>query len=152
MQCNSVTPFIWLNDTAKPAADFYATIFDDAEVVSEMPGPGGQPMGVTIKLAGTMITLFNGGPANEINEAFSLSISVETQEQVDHFWSRLSEGGSEGPCGWLKDQFGVSWQVVPTALERVLSGPDQAGAQRAGQAMMGMKKLVIAELEAAYAG
>ena len=152
MKCNSVTPFLWLDDTARQAAEFYVQVFDDAEIVETVPGPGSEPIGVTVRVADLRFTVFNGGPHHKLTEAFSLMISVETQEEVDYFWSALSEGGQEDRCGWVKDRFGVSWQVVPEALMRVLGGDDPEGAARAQQAMLGMRKLDIAGLEAAYAG
>lgn len=152
MKCNSITPFLWLNGTAVQAAELYRELFEDAEIIETMPGPGDQPMGVTMRIGELKLTLFNGGPAHELSEAFSLMISVDTQDEVDHFWRGLTDGGSEGPCGWCKDRYGVSWQVVPTALMQLLGGEDREGAARAGQAMQGMKKLVIAELQSAYDG
>ncbi len=152
MNCKSVTPFLWMNGTARQASELYTEVFDDAEVVATMPGPGDEPMGVTLRVAGLTFTLFNGGPAHELTDACSLMVSVDTQEEVDYFWEKLSEDGEESRCGWLKDRYGVSWQVVPEMLGSVLGGPDPEGAGRAGQAMMGMQKLVIAELQAAYDG
>lgn len=152
MQCNSVTPFLWLDDSARQAGEFCAEVFTDAAIVDMMPGPGDEPMGVTMRIGDLRLTIFNGGPTHQLTEAFSLMVSVETQEEVDYFWESLSEGGVEDRCGWLKDRFGVSWQIVPTALMRTLSGDDPDGRARATQAMFGMKKLLVAELEAAYAG
>lgn len=153
MKFLTVIPFLWLDGTARQAAEFYAEVFEGAQIVDTTPGgPGSEPMGVTVRIADLEFTLFNGGPAHSLSEAFSLMVTVETQEEVDHFWSVLCEGGHEDRCGWLKDKFGVSWQIVPTALPRVLGGEDPAGRERAMQAMLGMRKLDVAELEAAYAG
>lgn len=153
MKFRSVTPFLWLDGTARQAAEYYAEVFEDAQIVDTMPGgPGGEPMSVTLQIADLEFSVFNGGPAHKLTEAFSLMVSVETQEEVDHYWAVLSEGGHEDRCGWVKDKFGVSWQIVPTTLMQVLSGEDEAGRARALQAMLGMGKLEIAELKAAYAG
>jgi predicted 3-demethylubiquinone-9 3-methyltransferase (glyoxalase superfamily) len=109
-------------------------------------------MTVEFELDGQKFVGLNGGPAHQFTEAVSFVVNCETQEEVNELWERLSEGGEEGPCGWLKDRFGLSWQIVPTALPRLLSDPDRAKANRAMQAMMGMKKIEIAELERAAEG
>lgn len=153
MKAKSITPFLWLQSGAAEAADFYANVFDDVERVSEMPGPGGVPMSVTIRLAGQELTLFNGGPSHKLDAAFSLFVAVETQEEIDYFWDRLlADGGEPSRCGWLTDKFGVSWQIIPVMLPGVLGGADAEGSGRAMQAMLGMAKLDIAELQAAYDG
>lgn len=152
MNCKSVTPFLWMNGTARQAAELYVEVFDNAEILSTIPGPGDEPTGVTVRVADLTFTTFNGGPGHELSDAFSLMVSVETQEEVDYFWEKLTAGGEESRCGWLKDQFGVSWQVTPTMLMDVLGGPDLEAAGRATQAMLGMQKLVIADLQAAYDG
>jgi predicted 3-demethylubiquinone-9 3-methyltransferase (glyoxalase superfamily) len=149
----SIVPFIWLESGATDARDFYLSIFEDAKTNYEMPGPGEQPMGVAIDIGPLTFILFNGGPAYKQTEAFSLMVSVEGQAEVDRLWEALTaDGGEESQCGWLKDKFGVSWQIVPTVLPQVLGGPNPEGRKRATEAMLAMKKLVIADLEAAYAG
>ncbi len=147
-----VTPFLWLEDRAEEAAAFYLAIFDDARQVS-MSGRPGSASGVTIELGGQRLVLFNGGPYFRLNEAFSLSIDCDTQAEVDYYWERLTaDGGQESQCGWLKDKFGVSWQVVPKVLMRGLSDPDPAVANRVRESMLKMIKLDVAELERAYSG
>jgi predicted 3-demethylubiquinone-9 3-methyltransferase (glyoxalase superfamily) len=148
-----ITPFIWLEGGASQARDFYVSLFEDGDTVYEMPGPGDEPMGIAVYLAGNTLILFNGGPQYPQTPAFSLMASVEGQAEVDRLWDALTaDGGEESQCGWLVDKFGVSWQIIPTILPQVLGGEDPEGRKRATEAMMGMKKLVIADLEAAYAG
>lgn len=148
MQCKSVTPYLWMNETSEQAAEFYNSVFDDSEILTTSEGP----KSVTMRIAGLEFTMFDAGPHFQLNEAFSLMVSVETQEEVDYFWEKLTDGGSESECGWLKDRFGVSWQIVPTALWLAFTGDDPEGRERALKAMFTMKKLVVADLEAAYAG
>jgi predicted 3-demethylubiquinone-9 3-methyltransferase (glyoxalase superfamily) len=147
-----ITPFLWFNDDAVEAKDFYLSVFEDSELLFTMPGPGGKPMGVNIRLNEMELRLFNGGPAYELNEAFSLFLLCESQDEIDYYWEKLLDGGEASRCGWLKDRFGVSWQIVPEQLGELLAGSDAEGAQRATQAMLGMVKLDIAELQRAYAG
>lgn len=153
MSTPQITPFIWLESGASAARDFYLEIFPEGETVYEMPGPGDEPMGIAVTLGELTVILFNGGPTYKQTEAFSLMVSVEGQEEVDRLWDGLTaDGGEESMCGWLKDKFGVSWQIIPTMFPEVMGGPDPEGRERATQAMMGMKKLVIADLQAAYDG
>ncbi|MFY9265575.1 MAG: VOC family protein [Solirubrobacterales bacterium] len=147
-----ITPFLWFDDNAVQAADYYLEIFEDSELLSTMPGPAGSPKGVTVRLKNQELILFNGGPKFTFNEAVSLFVTCDSQADVDYHWDRLLEGGEPSACGWLKDRFGVSWQIVPDMLGDVLAGDDPAGAQRAMQAMLGMVKLDIAELQRAYDG
>jgi predicted 3-demethylubiquinone-9 3-methyltransferase (glyoxalase superfamily) len=153
-----ITPFLWFDDQAEEAAQLYTSIFDNSKILNVTqygePGPGrpGSAMTVEFELEGQKFIGLNGGPNYSFTEAVSFQVSCETQEEVDHFWSQLSEGGEEGPCGWLKDRFGLSWQIVPTALPRLLTDPDREKADRAMQAMLQMKKIDIAELERAAAG
>jgi predicted 3-demethylubiquinone-9 3-methyltransferase (glyoxalase superfamily) len=155
---HDITPCLWFDTEAEDAATFYTSVFPDSRILHTSrygeagPRPAGMVMTISFELDGRRFTALNGGDQFRFNEAVSFQISCETQEQVDHLWSALSEGGEEGPCGWLKDRFGLSWQVVPTALPRLLSDPDRARAQRAMQAMLGMKKIEIAGLEQAAAG
>jgi len=143
----SITPFLWLNNNVRDAVAFYQSVFPDAkiETVSDFMA--------TFELAGQRFHALNGGPQYTFNEAVSFFISVETQAEVDYFWDKLTaDGGTDGPCGWLKDRFGLSWQVVPKVLMRYHGDPDRTKADRVMQAMMKMRKLVIADLDKAYAG
>jgi len=150
-----ITPFLWFDTRAEEAAQFYTSVFPNSKVghVSHYgeagPGTPGSVMTVDFELDGLRFTALNGGPEFTFTEAISFQVSCETQDDVDHYWSALSAGGEEGPCGWLKDRFGLSWQIVPTALPRLLGDPDRAKAERAMTAMLKMRKLDIAELERA---
>lgn len=152
-----ITPFLWFDDNAEEAASFYVSIFNDSRVVDVVrygeagPGPAGTAMAVTFELAGQQFNALNGGPAFKFNEAISLVVNCETQPEVDALWARLSEGGSEGRCGWLKDKFGLSWQIVPSVLVDLLRDSDATNAGRVMQAMMQMDKLDIAGLQRAAA-
>ena len=143
----SITPFIWLDNNVPEAVAFYTSVFPNAKVetVSDFMA--------TFELEGQRFHALNGGPTYKFNEAVSFFISVESQEEVDYFWNRLTaDGGRQVKCGWLKDKFGLSWQVIPTALSRYLSDPDRKKADRVMQAMMKMEKIVIADLDKANAG
>jgi len=137
-----VIPFMWFDGRAREAAEFYTEIFNSAAPSSE----GG---GISFEVGGIRINAFDGGPEFNFNEAISLFVSCQDQAEVDYYWGRLTAGGEESQCGWLKDRFGVSWQIVPTALGRLLGDPDRQRADRALQAMLKMKKLDVAALEAA---
>jgi len=160
LQPNSkVTSFLWLDTQAEAAANFYVSLFADAKIVdvarwgAGSPYPEGSVMSATLDLAGQQYILFNGGPHYQLNESFSLFVSCEDQAEVDHFWNALvADGGAPIQCGWLKDRFGVTWQIVPKALMRLLGDKDRAKAGRVMQAMMEMVKLDVAELERAAAG
>ena len=149
---------LWFDNQAEEAAEYYVSVFDNAKITGisrfgeGAPGPAGQAMVVEFDLEGQKFQALNGGPAFSFTEAVSFVIDCSSQDEVDRYWNALSDGGSEGQCGWLKDRYGVSWQVVPSALGELLGGPDPAGSQRAMQAMLGMKKLDIAELQKAYDG
>jgi predicted 3-demethylubiquinone-9 3-methyltransferase (glyoxalase superfamily) len=149
------TPCLWFDGTAEQAAELYVSIFPNSTITSitrnaaGWPGPEGSVLTVEWSLDGQPYLGLNGGPQYTFSEAISFQIECADQEEVDHYWSRLSEGGEPGPCGWLKDRFGVSWQVVPARLPELLADPDPGRAQRAVEAMMGMGKLVIADLERA---
>ena len=153
-----ITPFLWFDTQAEDAAQFYTSIFKNSRVgaISRYgdagPRPAGMVMTVDFELDGQPFVGLNGGPEFTFNEAVSFSIPCETQEDVDYYWARLSAGGQEGPCGWLKDRYGVSWQVNPTILGRMLKDPDRARANRVMQAMLKMKKIEIPKLQAAYEG
>jgi predicted 3-demethylubiquinone-9 3-methyltransferase (glyoxalase superfamily) len=147
-----VTPFLWFDGNAEEAMDLYTSIFKDAKVLNVSRGPDGKLFTGTFELAGRQYMVLNGGPHFRLNEAFSLFVSVETQEEVDYYWEKLTEGGEESQCGWLKDRFGLSWQIVPAALGELLGSPDRAAADRAMQAMLTMRKLDIQQLRDAFAG
>ena len=152
-----ITPCLWFDTEGEEAAGFYTSVFPNSRIVEVTrygkagPRPEGTVMTVSFDLDGQRFVALNGGPDFRFNEAISFQVSCETQEEVDRFWSTLSEGGEEGPCGWLKDKFGVSWQIIPTALFRLIGDPDQEKAQRAMAAMLSMKKIEIDVLERAAA-
>jgi predicted 3-demethylubiquinone-9 3-methyltransferase (glyoxalase superfamily) len=153
-----ITPFLWYDTQAEEAAKFYVSIFKNSKIGKVTrygeagPGPKGSVMTVEFELDGQPFIALNGGPHFKFTEAISFSVDCETQQEVDEYWAKLSAGGQEGPCGWLKDKFGLSWQVNPRVLGKMLSDPDPAKSKRAMEAMLRMKKIDIAELEKAYAG
>lgn len=151
-----ISPFLWFNNNAGEAIQFYRSVFKDSMVVQQAynppgaPGPQGELLVATIQLAGQEITLLNGGPGHPFTDAISLTINCESQEEVDYYWNALLQGGGkEVACGWLSDKFGLSWQVTPTMLPKLLSDSDREKAGRVMQAMMNMIKLDIAALQAA---
>lgn len=152
-----ITPCLWFDTEAEEAATFYTSIFENSRILhvarygEEGPRPEGLVMTVNFELDGQEFVALNGGPQFTFDEAISFQVSCETQDEVDEFWSRLSEGGVEGPCGWLKDRYGVSWQIVHSRLIELVNDPDPERSQRAMRAMLGMKKLDIAALEQAAA-
>jgi len=152
---HDITPCLWFDTEAQDAAEFYMSVFPDSRITSTThygeagPREAGMVLTVAFELDGRPFLGLNGGPNYTFSEAISFQVMCDDQEQVDHFWDALSEGGEEGPCGWLKDRFGVSWQIVPRALPQLLSSPDAETSQRVMSCMMGMRKLVIAELEEA---
>jgi predicted 3-demethylubiquinone-9 3-methyltransferase (glyoxalase superfamily) len=149
---NEITPCLWFDTEGEDAANFYTSVFQNSKIKHVAPGPEGKAMMVSFELDGNEFLALNGGPAHAgFTEAVSFTVSCKDQDEVDHFWSKLSEDGEEGPCGWLKDKFGLSWQIVPTRLPELLGDPDRERAQRAMQAMLKMKKIDVAELERAAA-
>jgi predicted 3-demethylubiquinone-9 3-methyltransferase (glyoxalase superfamily) len=150
----TIMPCLWFDDRIDDAIKFYAETFERAKVLDvQRQAPGAPAFTAVIELAGQKFMLLNGGPRFPFTEAVSFVIDCDGQAEVDYFWSRFVDtGGEESMCGWCKDRFGLSWQVVPKQLREVLGGPDKAGAGRAMQAMLGMKKLVVADLQKAYAG
>jgi predicted 3-demethylubiquinone-9 3-methyltransferase (glyoxalase superfamily) len=152
------TTCLWFDTEAEEAANHYMSIFKNSQLGDVVrygeagPRPAGTVMTVDFELNGQRFVALNGGPEFKFNEAISFQIDCEDQEEVDYYWSRLSEGGEEGPCGWLKDKFGMSWQVIPTVLPKLMNDPDPEKAKRATEAMLGMKKLDIAALQKAHAG
>jgi predicted 3-demethylubiquinone-9 3-methyltransferase (glyoxalase superfamily) len=153
-----ITPFLWFDGQAEEAMNFYTAIFKNSKVgnVSRYgdagPGPKGSVMVASFELDGMRFTALNGGPHFKFTEAISFYVDCESQQEVDYFWDKLSAGGSISQCGWLKDKFGLSWQIVPSALPRLLSDPDPKKAGRVMQAMLQMKKIDVAKLEAAAKG
>jgi predicted 3-demethylubiquinone-9 3-methyltransferase (glyoxalase superfamily) len=151
-----ITPFLWFDNQAEEAAKFYASVFKNSKIVDVTrygeagPGPQGSAMTVTFELGGQEFIALNGGPHFKFTEAISFSVDCKTQEEVDEFWRRLSEGGEEGQCGWLKDKYGLSWQINPTILGEMLSDPDPEKSKRVMQAMLKMKKIDIGRLKQAY--
>ncbi|RJG12067.1 VOC family protein [Pseudomonas cavernicola] len=159
-----ITPCLWFDDQAEEAVAFYTAIFRDSKIVSisrygeagyEFHGkPAGTVMAVAFELDGQAFTALNGGPLFKFNEAISFQVNCDTQDEVDYYWGRLSAGGDEKAqqCGWLKDKYGASWQVVPSVLLEMLNDPDAEKSQRAMQAMLQMKKIDIGKLKQAFAG
>lgn len=153
-----ITTFLSYNDGAEEAAQLYVSIFPDSRITKVVrygesgPGPKGSAMTVVFELAGQQYIALNGGSHFKFSDGISLSVDCGSQEEVDHYWDRLSEGGEQGPCGWLKDRFGLSWQVNPSILGRLLGDPDPARARRVMEAMLRMRKIVIADLQRAYDG
>jgi predicted 3-demethylubiquinone-9 3-methyltransferase (glyoxalase superfamily) len=153
-----IVPNLWFDTEAEEAAGFYVSVFKDARIVGTTrygeagPGPAGTVMTVEFELAGQRFVGINGGPQFTFDEAVSFQITCEDQEEVDYYWERLTEGGQEIQCGWLKDRFGLSWQVVPTGMDEALNDPDPERARRAMEAMLGMVKLDIAAIRSAADG
>jgi predicted 3-demethylubiquinone-9 3-methyltransferase (glyoxalase superfamily) len=157
-----ITPCLWFDTEAEEAAKFYCSVFKDSklgkisrysEAGREVHGkPAGSVMVVEFEIEGQTFTALNGGPNFKFNEAISLQVRCETQADVDYFWSKLTQGGEEGPCGWLKDKYGVSWQVVPASIPNMMTDPDSRKSERVMNAFLKMKKLDIDEIERAYEG
>ena len=152
-----ITPFLWFNDNAEEAINLYTSIFPNSKMVSVTrygegaPGPAGSVMTANFELDGLEFIALNGGPLFSFSPAISFFVSCKTQAEVDELWGKLAEGGEEQPCGWVKDRFGLSWQIVPTVLGELMGDPDPVKAQRVMQAMLKMFKLDIAALQQAYA-
>ncbi len=150
-----ITPCLWFDTEGEEAAKFYTSIFENSQILDVShygpagPRPEGMVMVVNFELEGQRFMALNGGPEFTFNEAISFQVSCQSQDEVDHFWTKLADGGKEGPCGWLQDRYGVSWQIVPIALEELIGDPDPDRSQRAMKAMMGMGKIDIAELRKA---
>ncbi|HWV85100.1 MAG TPA: VOC family protein [Capillimicrobium sp.] len=153
-----ITPNLWFDTEAEEAAEFYCSIFPNSRIVSKAhyneagPRDVGMVMTVEFELDGQRVVAINGGPDFSFTEALSLEITCEDQDEIDHYWERLSDGGEEGPCGWLKDRYGLSWQVTPKGIEELFADDDPARAARAMKAMFGMRKLDVAALRAAADG
>lgn len=157
---DKITPFLWFDDDAEEAARFYVSLFEGSEILTvnrlgdagPPPKPKGGVLSLTFRLAGRDYFALNGGPHYKLTSAFSMFVSCDSQEEVDRLWAKLSEGGQEQRCGWLTDRFGLTWQIIPKRMNELLADKDRARAGRVMQAMMGMIKLDVAKLEAAYAG
>jgi predicted 3-demethylubiquinone-9 3-methyltransferase (glyoxalase superfamily) len=153
-----IVPNLWFDTESEEAADFYTEVFDDSRIVNVThyteagPRPAGEVMTVEFELQGQRFIAINGGPQFKFDEAISFAIECEDQKEIDYYWERLGEGGEEGPCGWLKDRFGLSWQVVPTGMEELFADPDKKRAERAMRAMLEMKKIDVAALREAADG
>ena len=154
-----ITPCLCFDNQGEDAANYYVSLFDDAKILEVSrygegaPMPAGTALTVSFQLEGLEFTALNGGPAFTFNEAVSFQVSCESQDEVDRLWNTLtSDGGEEGNCGWLKDKFGLSWQIIPSALPKLMSDPDRAKAGRVMQAMLQMKKIDVAKLQQAYDG
>jgi predicted 3-demethylubiquinone-9 3-methyltransferase (glyoxalase superfamily) len=152
-----ITPCLWFDTEGEEAARFYTSVFPNSKIVEVAhygeagPRPEGMVMTVSFELDGQEFVALNGGPDFTFNESISLQVNCESQEEVDAFWSELSEGGEEGPCGWLKDKYGVSWQVIPTVLTELIGDPDREKSQRVMRAMLSMQKIEIDALQRAAA-
>ena len=155
---HKISPFLWFDNQAEEAVKFYTSIFKNSKIGSVSrygdagPGPKGSVMVMDFELEGQKFTALNGGPVYKFTPAISFFVSCESQEEVDYLWDHLSQGGETEQCGWLKDKFGLSWQIVPTILGELMSDPDPEKAGRVTQAMLKMTKLDIAELKRAYHG
>jgi len=153
-----ITPFLWFDTQAEEAANFYVSLFPNSRIVNVShyteagPREAGMVMTVEFELDGQRFVGINGGPEFTFDEAVSFQIDCETQDEVDSYWERLTDGGEESQCGWLKDRYGLSWQVTPAGIEELFADPDPARAERAMQAMLGMRKLDLAAMRAAADG
>ncbi len=154
---HGITPCLWFDTEGEEAAELYTSVFPNSRILDVTrhgeagPRPAGTVMTVSFELDGHRFLALNGGPQYTFSEAISFQVGCETQEEVDAYWAALAEGGEEGPCGWLKDRFGVSWQIVPKRLTELLTDPDQEKSQRVMRAMFEMKKIDVAALERAAA-
>ncbi len=153
-----ITPYLWFEDQAEEAASFYTSIFKNSKIneISRYgeggPGPAGSVMLVSFELDGQQFIALNGGPQFQFTEAISFVINCESQEEIDYMWDKLTEGGEESMCGWLKDRYGISWQVVPTALPELLNAPNPGAQQRVMEVFLKMSKIDLPTLRLAYEG
>jgi predicted 3-demethylubiquinone-9 3-methyltransferase (glyoxalase superfamily) len=150
---NKITPFLWFDDQAEEAMNFYVSIFKNTRVLGVTPGPNGKAMSVTFELEGQRFIGLNAGPQFKFNEAISFFVDCKNQEEVDELWEKLlAGGGEESMCGWLKDKYGLWWQIIPSALGEMLGDPDPVKSQRTMQAMLQMRKIDVEGLRQAYEG
>jgi predicted 3-demethylubiquinone-9 3-methyltransferase (glyoxalase superfamily) len=153
-----IVPNLWFDTESEEAANFYVSVFDNSRIVNVThyteagPRPAGTVMTVEFELEGQRFVAIDGGPEFKFDEAVSFAIECEDQKEIDYYWERLGEGGEEGPCGWLRDRYGLSWQVVPTGMDELFADPDPQRAERAMKAMLQMKKIDLAELRSAADG
>ncbi|MEW9872924.1 VOC family protein [Arthrobacter sp. HS15c] len=153
-----ISTCLWFENQAEEAASFYVSVFDDSRILEVSrygeggPGPSGGVITAEFEIEGRRFLALNGGAPSNFTEAVSFVVDCEGQGEVDRYWAALTDGGAESQCGWLRDRYGVSWQIVPAVLGSLIGGPDPEGAQRAMQAMLGMRKLDIAALQSAYEG
>ena len=146
-----ITPFLWFDDNAEEAMNFYVSIFKNSKILNVSRGPDGKVFTASFELDGQELSVLNGGPHFKFNESISMFVNCETQQEVDYFWEKLTaDGGEEVQCGWLKDKFGLSWQIVPTALGELMGSGTPEQSKRVMDAMLQMKKLDIAGLQRAY--
>ena len=149
---DKITPFLWFDGNVEAAMNHYLRIFPNSKVENVSRGPGGAVMSATFRLEGQRFHALDGGPQFKFTEAISLFVDCKTQKEIDELWEKLCEGGQPSRCGWLKDKFGLSWQIVPSVLGELLQGKDREGSKRAMEAMLGMSKLDIEGLQQAYDG
>src|SRR5687768_1873597 len=147
-----ITPFLWYDGTVEEAMNLYRSVFPGSKVLESSRGPGGRMMSATFDLEGQAFIAFDGGPAHPFTPAVSMYVNCESQAEVDDLWTKLGDGGRENRCGWLQDRFGLSWQIIPSILPKLLRDPDRAKAGRALDAMLKMTKIDVAALERAAAG
>lgn len=153
-----ITPFLWFNNNAEEAVNFYTSIFKNSKISTIArygdagPGPKGSVMTVAFQLDGQEFIALNGGPTFKFTEAVSFTVNCTTQEEIDEYWEKLSAGGEEQVCGWLKDKYGLSWQITPTIMGKLMSDPDPEKSKRVMEAMLNMKKIVIDDLKKAHEG
>ncbi|MQA92211.1 MAG: VOC family protein [Gemmatimonas sp.] len=147
-----ITPFIWYDANIEEAMELYRSVFPGSKVLGTRTGPDGSLMSATFELDGQRFIAFTGGPGPKLTPAVSMYVNCETQEEVDELWGKLVEGGRESRCGWLVDRFGLSWQIIPSILPNLLGDPDREKASQAANAMLGMSKIDIADLERAATG
>ena len=146
-----ITPFLWFDTQAEEAMNLYVSVFKNSKVLGVTPGPNGIAQSVNYELEGQEFIGFNAGPEFKFNESISFLVDCNTQEEVDYYWNKLTaDGGEESMCGWLKDKFGLSWQIIPKQLGELMNDPDPEKSQRVVQAMLKMQKIIVADLERAY--
>jgi predicted 3-demethylubiquinone-9 3-methyltransferase (glyoxalase superfamily) len=145
-----ITPFLWFDNQVEEAMNFYVSIFKNSKILSVSPGPDGKAFSVKFELEGQEFIGLNAGPQFKFTEAISFFVDCKTQQEVDELWEKLSAGGEEGQCGWVKDKFGLWWQIVPEVLGELLGDPDPGKAQRVMQSMLKMQRIIIADLKQAY--